>query len=446
MHRLRAERRTAAKLVQAEKSGIDTPANFNLLVIPVDFSDVRLPSDWESDAELASRLFPLEGQAMANYFHVASAENLQMNFTLSPLINLSGTRRDYSDIGYYGFSRSRLMATEAITKVAQLGLEFRRLDNDGPDGLPGTDDDDGQVDGVLILHAGVGQENDFTNGQIQALQFFIEPAVQSGGVDAAFYAVASMHSGLGIWAHETGHLLGLEDRYDPLLPASQGSSEVRSRGGLGKFSLMSSGAWGTGEGDNPALPDAYSCWQLGWVDFQRLPEAGNPQGIAMPWRENNPVIQVFSKGPLAQEFFLLETRNPELTAPFDQGVPANQVMIYHVDENVPDGSYLVEDTSYHLRVRLIEADNNQNLQMGLDDGSEDDLFPGALDVLWLTPGTLPSSAGYYETTEVSLGPFVRENSGVIFDVFDTFDPFSIHLDFEVLNNSSPLDIRINSLA
>ncbi|MCP4292504.1 MAG: T9SS type A sorting domain-containing protein [bacterium] len=84
--------------------------------------------------------------------------------------------------------------------------------------------------------------------------------------------------------------------------------------------------------------------------------------------------------------------------------------------------------------------------MGLDDGSEDDLFPGALDVPWLTPGTLPSSAGYYETTEVSLGPFVRENSGVTFDVFDTFDPFSIHLDFEVLNNSSPLDIRVNSLA
>ena len=57
--------------------------------------------------------------------------------------------------------------------------------------------------------------------------------------------MASLHSGPGIWAHETGHLLGLEDRYDPnLRPA--GGSEVLSRGGLGRFSLMASGAWGTG--------------------------------------------------------------------------------------------------------------------------------------------------------------------------------------------------------
>ena len=36
------------------------------------------------------------------------------------------------------------------------------------------------------------------------------------------------------------------------LPADDGASEIHSRGGLGIFSVMAAGAWGTGGGDAPA--------------------------------------------------------------------------------------------------------------------------------------------------------------------------------------------------
>ncbi len=303
---------------------------------------------------------------------MASGGACDLRITVAPLVSLAGTRRDYSDVDLNGSSRTRALATEALTAARDLGVSFRSLDDDGPDRIPGTADDDGQVDGVLILHAGIGQENDVTTGLVQPLQYFLEEPVVQDGTAASSYAVAAMGSGLGIWAHETGHLLGLEERYD-LRYAAAGASELHSRGGLGRFSLMAAGAWGTGGGAHPALLDAYSRRQLGWCPAVDLPAAGSVDTALTAGADGGAVHRVWTDGRPGDEYFLLEVRHP--VDGFDEGVPAGDLIIYHVDETVPETAWSTEG-GLHLRVQLVEADGVWGLRDGLDEGSAADLFPG----------------------------------------------------------------------
>ena len=398
----RAERRARvrAAVQAADKTGGGAP--FGLLVIPVDFADARLPAGWQAPVELGPRLEG-PGQTLANYFAVASGGACDLRVTLAPLVPLPGTRRDYSDVGYNGFTRTRRLATEALTAVRDLGLEFRRLDNDGPDGRAGTADDDGQVDGVLILHAGIGQENDVVNGLIQPLQFFLEEPVVQDGIAAGFYAVAAQRSGLGIWAHETAHLLGLEERYD-LRYAAAGASEVHARGGLGRFSLMAAGAWGTGGGHDPALPDAFSCLQLGWYRGVDLPPEGTVDTVLTAAVHGRQVHRVWTHGSPGDEYFLLEVRQP--VDGFDAAVPAGELLIYHVDESVPETAWSTVG-GVHLRVQLVEADGDHSLRDGLDEGSAADLFPGTTGAVAFAPGTTPGSAGYRGPSAVTIAGITR---------------------------------------
>jgi len=432
---LRAERRATSRRIQADKS--DGPALFGLLVIPVDFSDARLPDGWNSTA-LSSRLTPDSGETLRHYFQVASESNLELRITLAPLVSLAGTRRDYSDrdLGGDGI-RTRALATQSLEAVRDLGYEFRRLDMEGPDRTAGTDDDDGQVDGVLILHSAPGQENDPESGLIQPLQFFLEDPVVSDGIAASFYAVASMQSGPGIWSHETAHLLGLEDRYDPLLPS--GGSEVHSRGGLGRFSLMASGAWGTGDGWGAALPDAYSRVQMGWIGVQNLPAAS-----ALPVTlQAGHALRIWSRSKVGPEFFLLETRDPVAAAPFDAHVPGGDLVIYHLDESLPEGGWSDDGPGrYHLRVRLVEADNDQGLQHGVDDGRAEDLFPGPLGQTVFGPSTLPASDGYGGPSEVLIGEISRLTGGVSFRSWAA-DDASVDFEFGFTSGTTP-ELRIRA--
>lgn len=423
LHRLRAERRHAQLTLQEGADKADGPALFGLLVIPVDFADARLSRDWDGPRELGTRLGTLDPHSLRHYFTTASQGKLDLRVTLAPLVNLPGTRRDYSDLGYNGFTRTRALATEALAAVRDLGLEFRSLDMEGPDRLPGTADDDGQLDGVLILHAGIGQENDPENGLVQALQYYLDVPVESAGIQASFYAVASLQSGPGIWAHETGHLLGMEDRYDPLLHPDAQGGDVRSLGGLGRFSLMSSGAWGTGEGWGPALPDAYTCLQLGWAEAAVLPDPGESDHSLFPILAGGRPARIWTRGEAGPEFFLLEARDPALAAPYDAGLPAGQMLVYHVDENVGEGAWAVDGPgNWHLRVNLVEADADGGLAAGLDDGRFEDLFPGPLGVTAFGPGTVPSSWGFGGDSQVSLTDITSLNGGVQFTASATREP------------------------
>ncbi|MEU4886068.1 immune inhibitor A domain-containing protein [Streptomyces xinghaiensis] len=82
------------------------------------------------------------------------------------------------------------------------------------------------------------------------------------GVWVGDYTVQPENGGLGVFAHEYAHDLGLPDLYDT---SGTGESSV------GYWSLMSSGSWlGDGEESIGNLPGDMTAWdklQLGWLDY-----------------------------------------------------------------------------------------------------------------------------------------------------------------------------------
>ena len=70
------------------------------------------------------------------------------------------------------------------------------------------------------------------------------------------------NGGLGVFAHEYGHDLGLPDQYDTAGAATNST--------VGFWTLMSSGSWlGTGKaiGDLPGDMNAWDKLQLGWLNY-----------------------------------------------------------------------------------------------------------------------------------------------------------------------------------
>jgi M6 family metalloprotease-like protein len=438
----RADRRAAVRAAVRLALADSASAPFGLLVIPVDFADWRLPARWEASADLGPRLFPLAGESLANYYRIASHGRLELKILLAPLVHLPGDRRDYSDIGFGGnYERTRQLATDALDGVAALGLDFRLVDTDGPDRRAGSADDDGEVDGVLILHAAPGEENDPTDGLIQALQFYLREPVVSRGVAARMYAVASQRSGLGIWAHEVAHLVGLEDRYDPFFAVSGG--EVAGRGGLGVFSLMAAGAFGGGDGTGAALFDAFSAAQLGWCDVRTVRGDGARLDTLRSISDSGEAWRIWTHGREGAEYFLLEVRGGPAAGPFDAGVPAGQLLIYHVDEDLPERQQSSAQPPRHIRVALVEADGDGQLADGIDRGRAEDLFPGPLGVTQLTPSSSPSSAGYGGATEIWLVDIASWTNGVVFRLRDATS-FDADVNFAFTTDRPPrlqLDVR-----
>jgi immune inhibitor A len=88
------------------------------------------------------------------------------------------------------------------------------------------------------------------------------------GIWVGDYTVQPENGGLGVFAHEYAHDLGLPDHYD---------TSGRGENSTGFWTLMSSGSWlGTGEGTIGDLPGDMTSWdklQLGWLNYTKAKAA-----------------------------------------------------------------------------------------------------------------------------------------------------------------------------
>ncbi|MFF3599771.1 immune inhibitor A domain-containing protein [Kitasatospora indigofera] len=162
--------------------------------------------------------------------------------------------------------------------------EYDRWDRYDHDGDGDFNEPDGYLDHVQIVHAGVDQSAGGGAQGSDALWAHRSYVYGSGsggtgpagnklggtpvggtGIWAGDYTMQAENGGLGVFAHEYGHDLGLPDLYD-----TSGNGVDNS---VGYWSLMSSGSWlGEGReeiGDRPADLDAWSKLQLGWLSYDK---------------------------------------------------------------------------------------------------------------------------------------------------------------------------------
>jgi M6 family metalloprotease-like protein len=176
------------------------------------------------------------------------------------------------------------------------GVTFTQFDNDGPDLIPNSGDDDGYVDMIMFAHAtkdGACGPAGSANNHIWSHRYVLANANQTnfqdyvtndvsaksgfGNVRISDYFASSALGGtapgtspcddtkimpIGTAAHEFGHALGLPDLYD-----TQGSTE-----GIGEWGLMGSGNYTSPP--SPSRMEAWSLSELGWVSLRLLSATG----------------------------------------------------------------------------------------------------------------------------------------------------------------------------
>ncbi|MEV6404547.1 immune inhibitor A domain-containing protein [Streptomyces bobili] len=159
--------------------------------------------------------------------------------------------------------------------------EFDQWDRYDFDGDGDFNESDGYIDHFQIVHAG---EDESAGGGAQGADAIWAHRWYAFGTDAGStgpdtnklggaqigdsgiwvgdYTIQPENGGLGVFAHEYGHDLGLPDEYDT----------AGGENSTGFWTLMSSGSWlGTGKdsiGDLPGDMNAWDKLQLGWLDYE----------------------------------------------------------------------------------------------------------------------------------------------------------------------------------
>lgn len=168
-------------------------------------------------------------------------------------------------------------------QLAQYDL-WDRYDFDGDGNF---NEPDGYIDHFQIVHAG---EDESAGGGVQGTTALwahrwyaygtsagkTGPAnnkaggtqIGDTGIWVGDYTMQPENGGLGVFAHEYGHDLGLPDLYD-----TSGGGE----NGVGFWSLMSAGSWlGKGKDSIGDLPGDMTAWdklQLGWLNYDKAKAA-----------------------------------------------------------------------------------------------------------------------------------------------------------------------------
>ncbi len=368
----------------------DIQNEFNLPVLLGQYSDVT--SVFFNAADFDELLFGDNPTgSMKEYYNEISYGNFLLDGTVN---------------GWYqsGLSQAEAVANtrQYVAEIASLAdseIDYGQYDNDGPDNIPNSGDDDGFVDGLAVIYPGClsGNENIWAhqsslgsnyqyvtndlapNGQNIIINSYMVCPELPGSVNCITDNICPM----GVYAHEFGHILGLPDLYDR--DSNDGDSE-----GLGEWCLMASGSWLGWYGDTPSHMSSWCKIEMGWMEptiaVNTLINTPVPQLATSP-----SVIKVWEDNYRLNRYFLVENRQ---NYGFDSDLNGAGLLIYHVNENRIAGFNSfgpVNDDENDKLVDLEEADGLQNLDNEINRGDQGDPFPGSSGNISFTGESNPSS-------------------------------------------------------
>lgn len=273
----------ASSRAQYEVSG-----NFAIPIFCVKYSTTG--ADPFPISQLQTKLFdgPFAPRTMAQFYSEISYGDLNVTGTVYGWTTLPNAEAFYAGAGtcngLCGTAQVGALITTTLT-ANDGAIDFGQYDNDGPDGIPNSGDDDGYVDFVSFVHPTLGAECG-VNGHIWSHRFSLtglgtgayttnDARTGGGFIKVDDYTIQPIKNcdnatliDIGVFCHEFGHAFGLPDLYD-----TNGGSQ-----GVGWWDLMGSGNWNT-----PTSPGHMSAWSknfLGWSDVIVTPGVATPYAIA----------------------------------------------------------------------------------------------------------------------------------------------------------------------
>lgn len=347
-------------------------------------------------AEMSSGQFALTGDVLPRVYT-----------SLSPTQRyLSGTAEGRGDFGRF---------TREIIDAADAQVDFGAYDNDGPDGLPNSGDDDGFVDLLLLVTQStpsgfiVGDADGVAQLGLETSYRTDDAAVvggrgisvrgDSGTPGGTLQRGLNFADAVGIIAHEMGHILGLPDLYDRVSDRGGVVEPADHSAGIGYWGLMGHGARGWDDRGGPTPFSSWSRMQLGWLGV------GNEQLVVVTESIDDAFLGDVNVGgvvyqlPLPDNEYLLVEHRSATGSWYDRGLPAEGVLIWRIDPDRPNN-----DDEYDKVVDLVCADG-----LFLDAG-----FPlGMLAGFDLGQDNLDFYA--------SDASFAADNGGNLGDATDVFD-------------------------
>ncbi len=341
---------------------------WNLLLIMIDFPDY----DYTYPTGNFDSMMNDEGYggigSFRDFYHDMSYD------AYDPVSVTTGWYTAQYNHDHYGYNQgwnvSQDLVVEAI-EAADPFVDYAEYDNSG----------DGNVDALLVVHAGPGaEEGDYSNiwshrwglwdygallrDGVYLFDYTMQPEMQYGGM-----------ANIGVYVHEFGHNLGLPDLYDTDYSSS----------GVGRWCVMSFGAWGAA-GDGAWRPVSLSAWcrhDLEWASVTEV-ETVLTNYPLQAMHQSDEVVRLTSEAG-SWQYFMVENRQ---NAAWDLYLPGSGLLIWHVDESQSGNT---ED--WHRKVDLEQADGLFELNYS---GSSDsgDPYPGSYGNTSITQDTTPDTRPY----------------------------------------------------
>lgn len=437
----KAPRVTAPQATQlhngVQRAAKEEVAESQYLVILVGFSDRAFTfANHDFDIWLNEKGYSVNGGtgSVKDYYRDNSMGQFVPHFTV-----LGPYTLPYPQLYYAGNSEEtgedtnpRAMIVDAcnIAKQNNPDLDFSIFDNNK----------DGYMDNVNIVYAGYSEASTGNGDDMWPHSWTLDEfsltidntIINAYGCSAEFVgASGEKMDGIGTFAHEFGHVLGLKDTYD--------TDQYTDGYGVdpGDYSMFASGSYNN-ESRTPPYLMTFERSQMGWCNPIELNE---PADISLNSLGENVAYYINAQPNRAagtgHEWFVLENRQK---TGWDAYIPAHGLLIYHydyTDEMVKEywSFNAPNNNSRHRCIYIKPAD-------GIDDTNtrNGDTYPGRAGNTQFTDFSNPNAINWAgEPTNTPITN-IREEDGVIH-----FQVKGGIADLPIIRTELPRNVRDTSL-
>ncbi|MFC1552912.1 T9SS type A sorting domain-containing protein [Candidatus Latescibacterota bacterium] len=277
-------------------------------------------------------------------------------------------------------------------------VNFADYDNDGPDGIPASVDDDGLVDYIVLMPMSrpVNFIRQYATG-IASLKIigtfytndlnYINSTIRIKSYSGSIAVGSSVNQAIGTICHEYIHYFGLPDLYDTSYTDNESDS-----GGIGFWCVMGQGSIGWNYQGGPVAPCAYVKMRLGIIGINNS-NIEDIFGIHKNVRISDVALahgKVYRIWINSREYFLIEYRRNDSTHA-DRNIPKNGLLIWHIYENsygnhyeesklcdleCADGKFL--DAGYPKGTKQSASEGGDNLDFWAHDDWYTETYAGNL--------------------------------------------------------------------